>query len=451
MGALLPFIASVLFASQDDASRRVDWPSFRGPSAGGVAEGYEPPQRWDVTTGAGVKWKKPIPGLGLSSPVLSGNRVYVTTAVRRDGKARLKTGLYGDIRPVEDSVVHDFQLICLDKRTGDLLWTRTAHRGVPRVKRHPKSSHANPTPATDGKRIVAFFGSEGLYCYSKEGELLWKKDLGHLDSGYFRATRAQWGFASSPVLHGGKVIVQCDVQKDSFLAAFDVKDGRELWRTRRNEVPTWSTPAVFDDGKRIQVIVNGYRHIGGYDAGNGKELWKLRGGGDIPVPTPVMGGGLVFITNAHGGQAPIYAVRASLATGDITPEGGETSNAFLAWSTRRGGNYMQTPLVYGRFLYCCSDGGILGCYEAATGNRRYRERVGIGGGGGYTASIVAADGKLYVTSEEGRVSVLRTGPAFERLATNELGEQCMATPAISEGVLYFRTRRHLIAVSKESE
>jgi outer membrane protein assembly factor BamB len=245
------------------------------------------------------------------------------------------------------------------------------------------------------------------------------------------------------VIHGDRVIVQCDVQGESFVAAYDIADGSELWRTVRDEVPTWSTPTV-DVAERGQVIVNGWKHIGGYDLETGKELWRLQGGGDIPVPTPVLAHGLIFITNAHGRMAPIYAIDVS-AEGDL---GDGSDSRYVSWSKGRLGNYMQTPIVYGRHLYCCRDNGILACYEAMSGEEHYRERLGPGGQSGFTASAVAGDGKIYVTSEEGEIHVVKAGKAFEVLAVNEMGETCMATPAISEGTIFFRTRNHLVAVGE---
>ena len=243
------------------------------------------------------------------------------------------------------------------------------------------------------------------------------------------------------------VIVQCDVQTNSFLAAFDVNDGRELWRTSRTDVPTWSTPTILTHQGRAQVVVNGYKHVGGYDAQTGQELWKLAGGGDIPVPTPVVAHGLIFITSAHGRMAPIYAVRAG-ATGDITLGQNETRNDHIVWSQSRRGNYMQTPLVAGEHLYCCNDAGVLACYLARTGENLYSERLGPGGSG-FTASGVAADGKLYFSNENGLVYVVKTGPRLEVIATNSLGETRMASPALSEGKLFFRTRHQVVAVGAE--
>jgi outer membrane protein assembly factor BamB len=423
----------------------VNWPSFRGPNASGIAEGFATPTTWNVEKGQSVRWKTPIPGLSHSSPVVWGNRVFVTTAISGKEKPELRVGLYGDVASVEDTTVHRWKVYCLDKQTGRILWERTARTGVPRIPRHTKSTHANPTVATDGRRLVAFFGSEGLYCYDLQGKLLWTKDLGVLDSGWYVMT-ARWGFASSPILHENMVLVQCDVLTNSFLAAFDLTSGRQIWRTPRADVPTWSTPTIYREGARAQLIVNGYKHIGGYDIRTGKELWRLTGGGDIPVPTPVIGHGLVFITNAHGRMAPIYAIRLG-ATGDISLKESEQSNSHVTWSYARDGAYMQTPLVYGDHLYVCRDNGALSCYEAKTGKRLYQERLGTGRTG-FTASAVAADGKLYYASEEGEIYVIQAGPEFKVLATNPMGEVCMATPAISEGTLFFRTQGHLIAVAE---
>lgn len=430
-------------AAHADGSPAGRWPQFRGPQASGVAEGAALPATWDVSTGKGLRWKTRIPGLGHSSPVVWGDRVYVTTAVGPESDANLRVGLYGDIAPANDVGEQEWKVYCLDKSTGAIIWEQTAHRGVPKVKRHTKATHANSTPATDGAHVVAFFGSEGLYCYDAGGRLLWKKDFGVLDGAYYAVPAAQWGFGSSPVIHDGRVIVQCDVLKDSFLAVLDIKDGNEIWRVPRDDVPTWSTPAVCTTSDPPQVIVNGMRHIGGYDLGTGKEVWKMTGVADIPVPTPVLGHGLVFITNAHGAQPPIYAIRTT-ARGDITPAGDATSSEHLAWSNKRG-VYMQTPLVLGERLFTCTDNGILTCYEAQTGKTIKRMRLGEGGEG-FTASLVAGDGKIYATSEEGRIYVIDATSLDKPEPPNEMGEVCMSTPAISDGMLLIRGQKHLFAI-----
>lgn len=428
------------------AEKTIHWPGFRGPGASGVADQCRTPLTWNVAESRNVRWKTPIPGLGHSCPIIWEDRIYVTTAISGQKDAPLRVGLYGGIDPVQDDTEHEWRLYCLDKGTGKVLWKETAVKAVPRVKRHTKATHANSTPATDGKYIVTFLGSEGLYCYDTSGELVWKKDLGPLDSGFFMVPTAQWGFASSPVIDRGRVYVQCDVQQGSFVACYDVKSGGEIWRTERNEVPTWSTPTIYRKGKNAQLIVNGYKHLGGYDLNTGEELWRISGTGDIPVPTPIIGKGLFYFTSAHGPGAPLYAVKPS-ARGDITPAEGGNLNEHLAWYVPRNGAYMQTPILYKGLLYSCSDGGVLMCYDPKTGTQHYKTRLSESGGG-FTASPVAADGKLYFTGEEGDVFVVKPGKAYELLATNPLGEICMATPAISEDTLFFRTQKHLFAIGE---
>jgi outer membrane protein assembly factor BamB len=438
-------VLALAAVSADTPRPGIDWPSFRGPGARGVADGTPAPATWDVPGNKNVKWRVDVPGLSHSSPVVWGPQICTASAISGQPNPELKVGLYGDITSVVDTTEHQWLVMCFDKATGKMLWQQTAHRGVPRVKRHFKSTHASSTLATDGRYILAFFGSEGLYAYDMKGTLVWKKDFGLLDSGFFMVPDAQWGFGSSPIIHENTVIVQADVQKDSFVAALDLATGKELWRTPRADVPTWSTPAVHVENGRAQVIVNGWKHIGGYDLGTGKELWRLTGGGDIPVPTPIVAHGLIFITNAHGKMAPIYAIKPS-ATGDISLKEGETSNAGIAWSYLRDGGYMQTPLIYGDLLYVCRDNGVLSVFDARTGQRHYQGRL-ADGRTGFSASAVASNGRIYFTSEEGDVYVVKAGPSFEQLGVNPLGEVTMATPAISEGTMFFRTRGHLVAVA----
>jgi outer membrane protein assembly factor BamB len=345
---------------------------------------------------------------------------------------------------VDDSTPQTWRLYCLDKRDGSTLWERDLHKGVPAIKRHTKGSHANSTPATDGRHVVTFLGSEGLYCHDMEGALLWKKDLGRLDSGFFRVKEAQWGFGSSPIIHEDMVVVQCDVQENSFVAVFKVKDGSEVWRRPRDEVPTWSTPTVAESGDRTMLILNGYKHIGAYDFRSGSEIWRLRGGGDIPTPTPVVGHGLVFITNAHGRMAPIFAIRLT-ASGDLGSAEGLASGTHVAWWQERGGTYMQTPLLLGEELYFFDGSGRVSCYTATTGESVYRERVGEGTSG-FTASPIAIGETIYFASENGEVYVIKAGRKFELIATSEMNEICMATPAASEGTLFVRTTAHVVAI-----
>ena len=424
-----------------------NWPQFRGPHASGIADGQNPPVTWDAQKGDNIRWKTRIPGLAHASPIVWGDRVFITSAVSSDPDPYLRVGLFGESPDHPEEIVHGFNVYCLDKKTGKIIWEKTAHSGIPKVKRHIKSTHANCTPATDGKHVVAFFGSEGLYCYDFNGELLWKKDLGYLDAGAFNAPEVQWGFGSSPTIYKDLVIVQCDVNNQSFLAAFDIADGKEKWRTLRDVFACWGTPTVHEGGGRTQVIVNGYEYMGGYDVNTGKELWRLSGGGDVPVPTPYVAHDLIFITNAHGPARPIYAIRLG-AGGDISLKEGERSNEFIAWSEPKRGSYMPTTIVYGDYLYVGDDRGILTCYKAKTGERLYRKRIADLRGAAYSASPVAADGKLYFTGEDGDIHVIKAGPEYELLATNTMGEVCLATPAISEGMMFVRTSKHLFGIGK---
>ncbi len=423
-----------------------NWPSFRGPHASGVADGQFPPLTWDAEKNRNIRWKTPIPGLGHSCPVVWEDRLYVTTAVSSDGKAEFKPGLYGDVASVKETKEHTWRVYCLDKYSGKVLWERTACKGVPKVKRHPKGSHANPTPATDGTHVVVSFGSEGLYCYDRDGKLLWERSLGVLDSGWFFDADAQWGFGSSPILYQNLVIVQCDVGKGSFLAAYRVADGKEVWRKSRDEIPSWGTPTIVEGPNRVELVTNATKYARGYDPRTGKELWRLGRHAEITVPTPFFGAGLIFITSGYSPVQPIYAVRPG-ASGDISLKDGKTANEAIAWSTSKGGPYMPTPIVYRDHLYICSNAGIVTCYEAKSGKQVYKER--LGGTGGYTASAVAADGKIYFTSEESGVRVVRAGPKFELLAVNLLGDPCMATPAISDGMLFVRTQHYLFGIGRK--
>ncbi|HTI71804.1 MAG TPA: PQQ-binding-like beta-propeller repeat protein [Candidatus Limnocylindria bacterium] len=425
-----------------------NWPQFRGPQACGVDTNGVAPIHWNIESGENLLWRTTIPGLSHASPILWNDRVYVATAVR-PGKADLKVGLYGDIESADDTGSQQWRLIAVDKATGKIEWNVLGYEGVPRVKRHPKATHCNTTPATDGKRIVAIFGSEGLFCFDMEGKLLWRKDLGPMDSGYYQVPSAQWGFASSPVIHDGKVVVVCDVQKNSFLAVFDLADGKEVWRTARKDVPGWGSPTVAQVGDQTRILVNGWHHIGGYDFTTGKEVWRLNGGGDIPVPTPVVSSGLAYFTSAHGNSRPMRAIRLD-AEGDITPKEIGGTNAAIAWVHPRQGCYMQTPLVTGGSLYGCFDNGVVTCFDAQTGVIAYGKRIGTGSEG-FTASPVSDGRHVYFTSEGGNVYVMPTNGKFEINATNTLGETCLASPAISEGILYFRTAEHLSAIGRKNK
>jgi outer membrane protein assembly factor BamB len=294
--------------------------------------------------------------------------------------------------------------------------------------------------------VVAFFGSEGLYCYDPDGELLWSKTLGYLNSAFFAYPQAQWGFGSSPVIFKKRVVVQCDVMENSFVAAFDVETGAEIWRTARKDVPSWCTPTIASVQGKDQVLVNGWHHRGAYNFETGKEIWRMDGGGDIPIPTPVVAHGMAFFSSAHGRLAPIYAI-ALEARGDITLAEGESTNKHVIWSTPRQGTYMPTPLVLRDHLYVLGTSGVLACYVAKTGEELYRERLG-GQRDAYTASPVAAGGKLYCVSESGTTHIVEAGPKYQHLASNELNEPVLASPAIAGRMLILRSNKALYGITE---
>jgi outer membrane protein assembly factor BamB len=419
------------------------WPSFRGPNASGVADGQPTALKWNAATGENIAWKAPISGLAVSSPIVWGDRVFVSTAVSSDPNVGIRTGLYGDVKPVNDLSQHSWRLIALDKRSGKVLWDRVAHEGTPKTKRHQKSSQASATPATDGRHVVVSFGSEGLYTYDFDGKLLWKQDLGVLNAGWFYDPDVEWGLASSPIIWKNFVIVQCDIQKNSFLAAFDVSTGKPLWRTPREEIPSWATPTIYEKDGHAELVTQATKFTRGYDPSTGKELWRLSGNSEIAIPTPIIGPDLIIVTNGYTPIQPIYAIKPG-ASGDITLKAGQTQNESISWSASRGGPYIPTPVIYRDQLYVLGVNGVLTAYDVRTGQRVYQQRVGPGGS--FSASPVAADGKIYVLSEDGDVYVVKAGPAYELLATNSMGEVLMASPAISGGAIIIRGVKNLFAI-----
>ncbi|MCG8699743.1 MAG: PQQ-binding-like beta-propeller repeat protein, partial [Bacteroidales bacterium] len=350
------------------------WPQFRGVFACGVMDSVNLPDYWNVDSGENIHWKILIPGLGFSCPVVWDDKIFITTAISGAGTDSLKVGLYGDIGSYQDQTEHEFRTICIDKNSGDIIWNVLSHKGEPKTRRHTKASHANPTCATDGEYVVAFFGSEGLYCYNLDGELQWKKDLGKMNAGYYRVPDEEWGFASSPILHEKRVVVQCDFIGESFIASYDVKTGEQIWRTPRKDVPSWSTPNLYAKGDNKQIVANGYHHIGGYNFETGEEIWKLDGGGDIPVPTPFFAHNLIYIHSAHGKLSPIYAIKPS-AKGEISMPTDSTKSEYIQWSIKRGAAYNPTNIVYGNYLYNMKMNGKLSCFDALTGELKYKVKL----------------------------------------------------------------------------
>lgn len=440
------FALSLLLSISGAITQAQQWPSFRGPNATGVADGAKPPTSWNAAKSENILWKTAIPGLSHASPIVWGTRVFVITAISSDPAIGFKAKDKG-INLANDAIKHTWRIYCLDKTSGKILWENTAYEGIPRTGRHVKATQANATPATDGKHVVALFGSEGLDCYDINGKLLWKKDLGVLNPGLWDDPKSSWGHSSSPLIYHDLVIIQADGHKQSFIAAFNLKDGKQVWRVERGEITSWSTPVINATKDRTELVANGGHYIRGYDPLTGKELWRFADGDtQVKMQAPQISHGLIYITGGYPAGRPMYAFRSG-ANGDISLKQGQETNDFLAWSSSKGSPYTPTPIVYDGLFYACADNGVLTAYDALTGERIYQERLPSS----FSASPVAADGKLYLASEDGDVFVVKAGRKFELLATNPMGQALMATPAMSAGILIVRTENALYAIGERAQ
>jgi outer membrane protein assembly factor BamB len=425
-------------------SAKESWPSFRGPHASGVADGQDLPDHWNGKTGENIRWRTPIPGLAHSSPVVWGDRIFVTSAISSRPDATFKPGLYGDGDSSEDRSAHKWVLYAIDKRTGKVEWERVAFEGVPRERRHIKSTYASASPATDGRIVVAWFGSQGVHAYDVAGRSLWSVDLGRVDMGAYDIPSYEWGPASSPIIWNDLVLLQCDTQTDAFVLALNARTGETVWKTAREELPSWATPTVVTAASGPELVTNGSKFIRGYDVRTGAELWRLGGSSKITAPTPVVGGGVIIVTSGRRPEKPLYAVRPG-ARGDITLGNGNASSAAIAWSRAGRGTYMPTPLIYDGLVYALNNDGVFDAYDVQTGQEIYRHRLKHLGSG-FSASPVAADGHIYLSNEDGEIIVIAAGREFREIATNSMGELLMATPALSDGVMYVRSPAALSAI-----
>jgi outer membrane protein assembly factor BamB len=420
------------------------WPSFRGPLASGVAEHQNLPDRWDAKSGEHILWRTPIAGLAHSSPIVWGDRIFVTTAVSSDPKATFRPGLYGDGDASEDRSRQRWMIYALDARSGRVVWERVAHEGEPQNKRHVKSTYASSTPATDGRLVVAWFGSHGVHAYDVDGRFLWKVDLGRINLGAYDIPTFEWGPASSPIIWNGLVILQCDTQADSFLLALNAGTGETVWKTERHELPSWGTPTVAVTSSGPELVTNASNYIRGYDPRTGRELWRLGGSSKITAPTPVFDRDLFVVASGRGPERPIFVIRAG-ARGDLTLPADRSNSSSIVWSRSGRGPYMPTPLVYDGLVYVLANNGVFDAYDLKTGDEVYRQRLPTIGNG-FSASPVAADGKIYLSSEDGEMIVVAAGRTFRHIATNSIGDLLMATPALSRGVMYVRTATTLFAI-----
>ena len=406
------------------------WPQWRGPYATGVSKTADPPIEWSETKN--VRWKVEIPGRGSASPVVWGDRIFVLSAVPSGADAAAAHQPRGGVRP---AVPHRYVVVALDRKTGKVIWQRTARESTPHEGSHPDNgTYASSSAITDGQRVYAFFDSEGLYAYDMDGTLLWNKDLGD------KKMRNEFGEGCTPVLYGDRIVVW-DHQGPSLIVALDKMTGKELWRTERQEIDSWATPLVVEEGGRAQVITSGMSRLRSYDVETGKLVWEGPGLTMNPIPSPVYGDGVVFATSGFRGNS-LKAIRLADAKGDIG-----ATNA-VAWSLNHDTPYVPSPLLYDGILYLLkSNSGLLSAYDAQTGKPHYQlqrlENVP-----NVFASPVGAGGRIYVPGREGTTIVLRAGSSYEVLAKNTLDDGFDASPALVDHDIYLRGYKYLYAVGR---
>lgn len=427
------------------------------------------PTAW--TTKQNVAWSVEVKGRGWSSPVAWNNTVFVTSAISPGAFKAPSTGIFGndyaaelakqglsDDEVVKKVVSRDIELsgesgeirymvYAFDAATGKRRWEREAHKGTPVGGRHRKNTFASETPATDGERLYAYFGNVGLFAYALDGKPLWNTRFDP------QPMYLDFGTASSPVVHGGRVFVVHDNDGKSFAAAVDAKTGKELWRADR-DLPAggmksgWASPFVWKHDQRTEVIVIGKQHAISYDPQSGKELWRMRGLTGQSTPSPVAADGLLYLATGSQGESnrPVYAVRPG-ASGDISLAKGEEQNKYVAWFHPRASAYTSSPLVYRGRMYVVNDNGILTVFDSQTGREIYKARAG-GTGNTFSASPWAADGKVYLLSEDGYTFVIEAGDKYVELAMNSVDEMSFASPALAPGTIFLRTQTKLYRIGK---
>ncbi len=433
---VMGLVASLLLIDTSAAAEDNNWPQFRGPGALGVSGNANLPDKWSTTEN--VLWKQVVAGRGWSSPVVWGNQIFVTTVVT-EGKAWVaKKGLYfGGERYKPPAGRHHWKVVCLNLDTGKVVWEKTAHSGIPKGSIHIKNSYASETPITDGERVYAYFGNQGLYCYTMDGKQVWKKEWPAYK------TRYGWGLAASPVLHKGRLYIVNDNEEKSFLVALDAKTGKEVWRVdRKSEKSNWSTPYIWENKLRTEIITPGTRKNRAYDL-KGKLLYEFGGNSSITIATPYAKFGLLYVTSGYVGdrKKPMFAIRPG-AKGDISLESGEDKNEYVAWCQRRAGPYNPSTIIYGDLMYVLLDRGLVACYEARTGKHVYGPERIVSRGGAFTSSPWAYNGKVFFLDENGVTYVLQAGRKFKLLSPNRLNakeDMCMATPAMAGDKLIIRT------------
>lgn len=409
--------------------RAQDWPQFRGADSNNLAGAVGLPSEWGGKTN--VVWKVRVPGRGWSSPVVWGDRVFVTTAVQEEAPEKVDRRVTGG--------VYRWEVHCYDLTTGKALWHRVATRGAPRIATHQGNTYASETPVTDGRRVYAYFGMTGLFAYDLEGNLAWKKDLG------VSPMEADWGTSSSPLIHDGTLYLQIDSEGDSFLVALEAETGDEVWRVARDEGSNWSSPILWKSSKRTELVAAGQK-VRSYDPKTGELLWEMGVGGGRCSSSPTADDERLYVGSEErdDGGGVLLAVRAG-ASGDITPREGETRSTGVVWSREKAAPPMASPLVHRGLVYALKRRtGIVTAHDAETGEEVYKKR--LEGAPGFWASPWVADGKVFCLDETGTTHVLRAGSAFEVLARNPLDEQVRASPAVTPRGLVLRGIDHLYCV-----
>ncbi len=438
-------IAQYSIASSN-ARAESNWPGFRGPGARGIVAtqtedaSSKLPDRWSTTEN--VEWKLDIPGRGWSSPVVWDNKIFLTTVINSGEMEEAKKGLYfGGERTKPPETIHQWKVICLDLESGKLLWESLVHEGQPQSSMHIKNSFASETAVTDGERVVFCFGNLGIFCFDLEGNELWRRDLAP------QRTRFGWGPAASPILHEGRIYFCNDNEEDSYLLALDAATGSELWKKSRDEKSNWSTPYVWQNAGRVEIVTPGSGMVRSYDL-DGNVVWSLKGMSSITIATPYEANGLLYISSGYvmDNKRPIYAIRPG-ATGDISLNDEETENSFIAWSQPQAAPYNPSTLVYDGRLYVLNDRGLMACYDAASGRELYSKQR-LPNGRAFTSSPWAYDGKVFCLNEDGLTFVVRAGDDFELLHTNTLEEDDMgmASPAIVGDRLLLRTAPRIYCI-----
>ena len=419
------------------------WPQFRGLQAGVIADDPALPDTWSETEN--VAWKVPITGLGWSSPVVWDDHIFITSAISSGNEKPPVTGLYDDQGGVKSTAEHRWIVYDVDFNTGKIRWQRELHRATPAFAKHLKNTFASETPVTDGVRVYVYFGSLGLLtALDMSGKTIWTRELGTFGT---NREGAEYGTGASPVLHEGRLYIVNDNLTQSFIAAFDANTGEEIWRTNREEAGNWSTPYVWENELRTEIVVEGANRIRSYSMA-GKPLWDIKGT-PLTSPTPFARHGLLFLNAGYPGNSPrpVYAVRPG-ATGDISLKGEEKSNDHIVWYQPALGTYNTSALVYGDYYYTLLDRGFILCHEARTGKEVYgRKRLSVEASG-FTASPWAYNGKIFLLSEDGDTFVVQAGPEYKLLGKNSLNEMSMATPAVVRGSIILRTQRHLYRITR---